>query len=205
VPSVIPATSCEVAELGRALTEGRIPEWADCLPSWSPATLPKGYIQVLSETQTFHHTGIGEIVRDLVVPSGPGHLRIQASSNSRCNLPTSLVPRNSEAWITKMLRKFPDLQITTHMPERRDNAVIYVPGTEAGDAKVRTQLVAFLTDGWAPIWLASQVRVNSHSDWLAIQKAETQKAAKIAQKPRRSASTPLWPQIDSPYPDDPTA
>lgn len=65
MPKTIPPTPAEELELASAMFEGRAPELTPLTPTWTPSTLPKGYIQLIHGTDTRVAPGLGEFAMDL--------------------------------------------------------------------------------------------------------------------------------------------
>lgn len=192
VPTSIPPSSSAITELGKAMLEGRPPEFPDTSPSWTPSALPDGYIQSIVTTDTYHRPGLGELIRELVVHDSPDWISLTSSGSGTVDVPANLIPSGTGAWLDGMRRKYPELELSVHSPESGKRSRIFLPLEYATNPVRRAKLVEFLTSGWAPIWHVTQVRPDSLAKFLASVPQP------VAPKPKPVASIELWPPPNKP-------
>lgn len=189
-PTMIPANSQTLRELAEALLIGHTPEWPDTPPTWQPQTLPAGYHQVIHNVETYHHPGIGELVRDLV-GHGEHPVRFGFSGSHQIDVPSTPFPPalgSIYAWKTRMSKCYRNIDIHIYAPDSRDPKIFLV-GEHGTNALQRREAIAFLTSGWLPLWHIRDVIPESFSIWRKLQMVPAPKPP----KPPRPASVALYP------------
>lgn len=182
-PSIAPNQEV-ITEIAQAMLMGFAPEWPDAPPTWHPASLPEGFFQYIHKVETYHHPGIGELVRDLVGYEDQA-IRIGYSSTSQIDIPNTLSPGPSR--LGELLRRFPDVPTSVYTVDSGATPTLYLPAVWGTERNRREACVSFLTAGWAPIWKAQDVTAESFRTW------EASRIPEAPRKPARPLSQALFP------------
>lgn len=173
LPEVVPPTAEEEQELALSMFEGRPPELTPLRPTWSPSTLPEGYVHAICATDTKVAPGLGEFAMGLCMHKDCLYTLLNMGhSGMAFRFPHSLTKVVDRSGLLKKLEVPADCAV--------ENAQIHINATK--DFTLEQLLLArkhIVESQVFPIWDISTVQPDSYKIWLAGRKSKAPKGSKL--------------------------
>lgn len=167
LPETVPARLEDEQELASAMFEGRPPELTELKPTWTPSTLPSGYVHAIQLVDTKVAPGLGEFVMPLCT-----YREMEISIANLGHSPSALaLPRALRAKANQL----GDLGVPVEFAA--DSWNIYVNASKDFTLeqlyRARDRMLA---SGLLPIWDIAKVQADSYSTWAALVSAGPKEA-----------------------------
>jgi hypothetical protein len=172
LPEMIPSRPEDENELALSMFEGTPPELGQLEPSWTPHTLPPGYIHLITDVDTKGAPGLGEFAMNLCYHKEA----VLTIVNAGHVIAAFIFPKGLRTPRATVLMNKLNLPVEFSA----DNNRIYINASKDFPLErlleARTHIVE---SGLFPLWNISDVKASSYTDWLAQQNASHHKASKV--------------------------